>query len=288
MSNELWNPGHHRTGIPIVALANGEIKNRAFKVGNIHPLTNDMLSSFGIPCMADKLKVTTDKEEAESDIRLGLSHEPAVVRKIRPVVYTIDKALSKARAFVGAMNDLGVEKFPFYIAFNDAIWYGRNIYNKRNGNLKEILTDLEAAPEDTVMFSNTGTVVVPPDPADLTAWEFYYSTLQVGEFRKTMLDRYVQIATTKENEKIAMGLKSIQAIREGIIKPKNGLIQLRFFRLYGGGMFEPKSIIGTIRRPEDMVFCSQISSDSANNPLIVNGSLGTVPISDIISLSLSN
>ncbi len=283
MRKELWNPARYRESSAVVALANGDIKNHAFRMGSIQPLTDEILHSYGIPPTVESLKTQTEEMEVDHDKRLGF-HEAAVVEGIRSAVYTIDKAVSKATVFIDQMRRLDIQILPFYIVFNDAVWNGKSIYNKRNGNIDELLRDLEQTPDDTIMSSDAGTVVIPPNYNDFSSWEFYFSSLQIGYLDKGMLHRYREIADRPENEKISMGLRTIDALREGIVKSRNGFLQATFYRMYAGGKFEPQITRGTILNGDE-VYRIQISTDSANNPLIVNGSLGMVPINDVILLS---
>lgn len=283
MRTELWNPGRYREGWTVIALANGEMKNQAFRVGGIQPLTDQILRSYCIPHTVGSLKEKTDRMEADHDRGLGF-HEAAVVKGIRSAVYTIDKAVRKASVFVDEMKQLDIPTLPFYIVFNDAVWKGKSIYNKRNGNLYELYQDLASSPDGTMMSSDTGTVVVPPNYRDLPSWEFYFSSFQVGRLDHAMLNRYMEIASRPENEKISMGLRTIDALREGIVKPKDGFVQATFYRMYAGGKFERKIVHGAILQ-EDAVYGIRVSTDVVNNPLIVNGSLGIMPINDLILLS---
>lgn len=240
-------------------MTNGEIKIQALATLGVKSLQDKDLTELGATINIQTLKKQI--EEAEFELDGGTEAPVVVIDGRKPWSYTALKAKHKAEAVKKVLADDSL-KLPFPIIVSDAVWQtnldGISVALNKPGSYGDLMRFYGNLPEGAVMRNAITLAVIAPDPESVT----YFNLIEtVGRYASPPMD--LLYGMMRRNDIISGGLITIEAVRAGIIHSE--AVHIEMGRLTPG-------LLGIVP-----ISSFTASSESANNSLIGNASLGVVP-----------
>lgn len=284
MSNvEGWDIGRTREGL-VVAKSNGEIKNGAHLHAGIIPLNDKLLRSLGIPIDAQTLKDVLKRAEIDAKKAHPVWIDgPVVNLQSEPVEhYTLFQTMEKARQYVAVMSEVyehmrretgdGFRYPNIWTVINDAGYRINNhAINKPGLDISQTMSFYYSLGHGHRVYSDTGSVLVPPD-LDLSKAEYYWSTIDLGEFNpKADLARVAELVELNK-EIYASGMRSSDWIGMGLALPERDLVFDVRRMNYKGNTIPAEGEMAYLSR-----FRGSFSNDPVNCDILIGASLGAIP-----------